>query len=73
MIWEGAPNSTHHRVFQKELKSVTPWRGGMGKGREIQEGGDMCVCVYTHTHTHTHIYDYDLHRNQHNIAKKIIL
>ena len=47
----------------------------MGKGREIQEGGDMCVCVHTHTHTHTHthIYDYDLHRNQHNIAKKIIL
>ena len=28
----------------------------MGKGREIQEGGDMCVCVYTHTHTHTHTY-----------------
>ena len=28
----------------------------MGKGREIQEGGDMCVCVHTHTHTHTHIW-----------------
>ena len=45
MIWEGAPNSSHHRVFQKEIKAVTTYRGGMGRGREIQGEGDMCVCV----------------------------
>jgi len=30
--------------------SVMTWRGGMGEGKEAQEGED------THTHTHTYIY-----------------
>ena len=67
MIWEGAPNSSHHRVFQKEIKAVTTYWGGMGRGREIQGEGDMCVCVCVCVC----VYDYDLHRSQHNIVKKL--
>ena len=25
--------------------SVTAWRGGMGSGREAQEGGDKCIRI----------------------------